>query len=136
MKIEVKKGVAAPIRKHSTDAGIDFHSPEDKQIGPHQQIQFKSGVKVELPKGHVMIIKERSSVAKRGIIIGASVIDEGYRGEITIDLINTSMNPFIIHRGDRIAQGIVIPINYVKIELGIIESDTERGDSGFGSTGK
>ena len=105
-----------------------------------QQVQIDTGVIAEIPEGYVGLLIPRSSLGAKGLrlVNTIGVIDSDYRGEIMAIVENTSDVPFTIDRGERFVQLVVVPCPYMKVEeveLGNL-SETERGDGGFGSTGK
>lgn len=124
-------------RAHDTDAGFDIRSIERIDLPPHQRMTIGTGVAAEIPLGWCAQVNPRSSIAsKHGVIVGACVIDASYRGEIKINLINTSDDTFEIKKGDRIAQLLFLPVLTNVVEVPYSElSDTTRGVAGFGSTG-
>ena len=125
------------------NAGFDFFVPNDWNNGkPYilrigEQINIPSGIKIKLNSDQMMKVDNKSGVAlKRGILVGATIIDAGYRGELKVILLNTGSEKFEIHKGDRIAQLV-----FQRCELPVFsEADTLpesiRGNGGFGSTGK
>ena len=124
------------FHKHYSDAGHDLESVEDvvvpaKEFAP----MIHTGVRVSIPTGYFGLVKERSSMAAKGIFVMGGVIDSGYTGEILVNLANVSGYDYVIKAGDRIAQLIILPCSAV-FELGDVEEDTERGVRGFGSTGR
>lgn len=135
-------GVDAPEYAHEGDAGLDLRISGNGVLIPGQTKVFGTGLYVELPEGTVGLVYARSGLATKYGIAPANkvgVIDSGYRGEIKIALHNHSPYPVQITKGDKVAQLIVTPFIQPKIvcvdELSDL-SDTERGDGGFGSTGK
>ena len=125
-------------RAHDTDAGMDIRSAEDYVLKPNERHLFKTGIYGILPKGTDIKVTPRSGLAlKAGITVANSpgLIDEDYRGEIGVILINHSNDNFIIKNGDRIAQ--LVLTKYEKIEFNESKelSNTDRGEGGFGSTG-
>src|SRR3954452_973534 len=114
--------------------GLDLHANEEVVIPTKQQEVIPTGIAVEIPRGHYLRITPRSRMSKKGIDIGAGVIDPDYRGEIKALLINNSADEIKIQKHDRIAQAILekatVPIIEEVPELG----KTERGEKGFGST--
>jgi len=139
-----------PTRAHQTDAGLDvyycpnsdkkLYNTQDFYIPPKASRLLSTGIKVEIPYGFMLEIKNKSGMAyKRQLLVGACVIDPGYDGEVYINLHNIGAETQVIKAGDKIAQAVMIPI----IHCGIEEVDTDqflnfhsrRGDSGFGSTG-
>ena len=98
-----------------------------------------TGIKIELPSGYEAQVRPRSGMSiKHGITLVNCVgtIDEDYRGEVCVPVINLSKEDFTINNGDRIAQMVISPVT--KAEINIVQklSDTKRGEGGFGSTGK
>jgi len=134
-----------PTRAHVDDAGADLKSSESLTILPNTRACVSTGISIEIipPENLNNQIKYYARIAARSglsirnnIDIGAGVIDMGFRGEIKVVVINNSNVPFIINKGDKIAQLIIelclIPDIIEDVEL----SNTIRGDNGFGSTGK
>jgi dUTP pyrophosphatase len=148
MKIKIKKlreNAKLPVREHSMDAGMDFfYCPEsgkeiNRNIFPNTSAILQTGVKVEVPKGYMLEIKNKGGIAaNRQLIVGSCVVDHGYTGEIFVNLHNIGQDVRSIKPGDKLAQGV-----FVKIETDIVlvESEeiydlpTERGDGKLGSTG-
>ena len=143
MKLSKIRPVKTPTRGTSKSAGIDFYVPEDfekKSMWIGDSIVIPSGIKVKLPKGTAFIGFNKSGVAvKKGLQIGACVIDEDYQGEIHIHLTKVHGEPVSIEPGEKIAQFILMPVYYVKVEIVDIEDlyseISERGEGAFGSTG-
>lgn len=135
MKIKIIKfnNFTKPFRAHHNDAGADVYSPQTVVIGPHETIKIPLGFGIELPDGFMGVIFPRSSYAAKGIVAEHPPIDSGYRGEIHAIITNMTKHNVMINEGDRIGQLIIIPI----IVCDFVESiDDERGELGFGSTGK
>jgi len=137
MKVKLLTDTAvAPQMAHSTDAAFDLYADEEVFIGFGCQALVSTGVAMAIPGNCVGKIESRSSLAsKHGINVGAGVIDSGYRGEVKV-LLQASQFPFTVKKGERIAQLLIIPIERPEIEVVDILDTTDRGDSGFGSTGK
>ena len=137
------KDVKSPVRGHTTDAGIDFFIPNDFEqtaVFPGKDILLESGIKVIVPKGYALVFKEKSGVAtKKKLTAGASVVDSDYRGEIHFHLFNSGKKPQILYPGEKIIQGLIVPISLCRPkEISNEEyekNETERGEGGFGSTG-
>lgn len=135
------RSVKSPDRKHVGDAGIDFYIPEDVTI-EHATASNKIGlgIAIEIPFGYFMAIVLRSSTGANTplrLSNGFGVIDSGYRGEICLLLDNISQyQDILVKRGDRIAQGIILPAQLLDIEEVDTLSSGDRGEGGFGSTGK
>jgi dUTP pyrophosphatase len=129
-----------PERAHFTDAGLDLVAREEVTLLPTEAKGVKMGIKVEIPPGYVGLIFPRSGLAtKKRITLTntVGVIDADYRGEIICHVINNGSFQYTVHRGDRIAQLVVLPCLIGDI-FTVQESDlsnTERGENGFGHTG-
>ena len=139
MELKVKKlhpEAKIPVRKREGDAGLDLYSVEDTVLQPGEWKAIPTGVAVEIPEGYVGIIKDRSGLAlKYALHCLAGVIDENYRGEVKVVIINLGKETVKLEKGSRIAQLLLVP--YLKaepVEVGDL-SDTERGEEGFGSSG-
>lgn len=126
----------APTRAHEYDAGNDLYALEDAVVGPHHVTKIRTGVAVALPEGTVGLIKDRSSLGSKAIHVFAGVIDAGYTGEISVILATISTSNFYIKKGDKIAQLVVSPIVVVNWQETTSLSETDRGEAGFGSSGK
>jgi dUTP pyrophosphatase len=138
-KIQIQKvsvDATLPTRAHADDAGLDLYSLEDVLLEPQQGKVSRTGIALALPPGHVGLIADRSSLAKRGVKTAGGVIDAGYRGEIHIVLWNISSGPIQLKRGERIAQLMILPVaTPAVLEVERLD-ETARGLKGFGSTGK
>ena len=142
MKFAKIKNVKSPTRAHSDDAGIDFYIPDDfspVEMKVGDSICIESGVKVCVPKGYALIGFNKSGVAvKKGLTLGACVIDESYQGEVIINLNKIIGGPITLKGGDKIAQFVLLPINYEMPEEvneeNLFEKESERGSGAFGST--
>ena len=128
-----------PSYSHPGDAGADLSSAEALTIAPGQRATVGTGVSIALPDGYVAFVVPRSGLAaKHGITIVNSpgTVDAGYRGELKVTLLNTdSSQSFDIAVGDRIAQIIVMPVTQARFIPVEKLPASERGESGFGSTG-
>lgn len=126
-----------PSRGSQHAAGYDLSSARDATIGAHARILIPTDLAIAIPEGTYARIAPRSGLAlKKGIDVGAGVVDYDYRGPIGVILFNHGEEEMVIRRGDRIAQLILeqIATPEVKEAQGELPS-TERGGSGFGSTG-
>jgi len=129
-----------PEYQTSGAAAMDLYAAIDKSIilNSLDRALIPTGIKIELPKGYEAQVRARSGLAiKNGITLSNCIgtIDEDYRGEVCVGLINLSKESFTINRGDRIAQMLIAPV--VKAEIILCEelSQTKRNLGGFGSTG-
>lgn len=160
MKYSKIRNVKSPSRGTQQSAGIDFFVPNDWNDGkpltlrPGERVLIPSGIKVNVPTGHALIAFNKSGVAsKKGLIVGACVVDEDYQGEIHINVINTcqlkhnwddtvwtgDLGQVTIEPGEKLVQFILLPVLYANPEETEIENlyseISERGEGGFGSTG-
>jgi len=128
----------APTRAHKTDAGFDLYAAirESITLRPNTQLKIPTGVAVEIPAGYYGRVADRSSVGSNSVHVLGGVIDHGYTGEILVMLNNIGTVPFLINKGDKIAQLVVTAIYTGDLEVVESLGKTERGASGFGSTGK
>jgi len=136
INITLAPGAILPTRGTDGAAGYDLYAIEDVIINCFQFTLVSTGVSMAIPAGHYGRVAPRSGLAvKHGVMVGAGVIDSDYRGEVKVALA-TLNGVYNIKAGDRIAQIIIEPI--VTPELVQVDSldDSERGDGGFGSTGK
>lgn len=137
------KEVKSPTRAHATDAGIDFFVPDDfgeVTLKPGEDVLIDAGIKVIVPEGYALIFKEKSGVAtKKKLTIGASVVDSDYRGNVHLHLFNNGTEDQVITAGEKITQGLVVPISLCELEEiseeKYSEDKTERAEGGFGSSG-
>ncbi len=126
-----------PRRNHPTDAGLDIYAVEYATLRPGVRAVLPTGVHVEIPTGYYAKVEPRSGLAvKYGIDVLAGVIDASYRGEIRVVLISHGDEDFEIKPGDRIAQLVVRRCELWECQQVDELSDTERGEQGFGSSGR
>jgi len=125
-----------PSRAHETDAGYDFYSLETKTLPVGGIHKFRTGIAVACPEGSALLLWDRSGLAaKHGLHRLAGVVDEGYRGEVQIVLVNLGGRSVTLREGDRIAQGILTPVLTPPVLEVEDLDDSDRGSGGFGSTG-
>lgn len=129
-----------PARAHDGDAGLDLYAAEPAHIGPGERWQVGTGIAVEIPPGHAGLVLPRSGLARRhgiSVVNSPGLIDSGYRGEIKVLLISHDpAESFRVEPGDRIAQLLVIASPSVEPVLVESLSESDRGDRGFGSSGR
>lgn len=128
------------VPKYQSDgaSGFDLHSIEDLELKSSEIVAVKTGLAFEIPKGYELQIRPRSGLAiKNGISVlnTPGTIDSDYRGEIMVILVNFSNNAFSIKKGDRIAQAVLSQIFQANLVVSNNLDSTQRGASGFGSTG-
>ena len=129
-----------PRRAHPGDAGLDLCALEDAVLEPGERAMVRTGVAIELPPGHAGLVLPRSGLAARhgiALVNAPGLIDEGYRGELQVLLLNTDREaPFSIAAGDRIAQLVVVAVALPEPLDAAELTEHARGDGGFGSTGR
>lgn len=138
MKIKLLDEKCLPTKAHTWDAGFDLKARENVSVFPQDTEFIPTGVCVEIPVGFVGLLFPRSSISKTPLRMANSVgvIDSGFTGEIKVPLYNTSdVEIRDIDKYERIAQLVIVPLADVSIEIVDELEDTERGNSGFGSTG-
>ena len=128
-----------PRKAHESDAAYDLRAARDLTLAPGSHAAVPTGVRIELPPNYVADVRPRSGLAlKYGVTVlnAPGTIDSGYRGEIPAILINHGSEPFEIHRGDRIAQMLFLRLPECEFIPAPTLSVSDRGESGFGSTGR
>ena len=126
-----------PTRAHEFDAGLDLYSAEDDvYIYPRNSEWFDTGVHIQLPKNTVGFLKSKSGLNVKSGITSEGVIDVGYTGSIVVKLYNHSDKPYLVCKGDKISQLVILPCILPELEVVDSLEDTERGTGGFGSTGR
>lgn len=144
MNIKVKKlkpDATVPTRGSKFAAGADLYSAEDADvvIEPSETKFIGTGLAMEIPEGYVGLVYARSGLAcKRGLAPAnkVGVVDSDYRGEIKVALHNHGKEAQTVEKGERIAQMVIAPYLSVNYEEADALSETERGEGGFGSTGR
>ena len=137
LNIVLDDGAIAPIHAHDTDAGYDLCTPVIAIIPHHQRATVNTGIRIDIPAGYYGRIESKSGLMKDKGITVSGTIDAGYRGPIKVVMFNHSDQDATFKRGDKIAQ-----IVFLKCETPILEEvdtfqgSTDRGENGFGSTGR
>lgn len=131
--------VPVPHYAHPGDAGADVTTRVDVELAPGQRVTVPTGLRIALPDGYVALVHPRSGLAARHgvtIVNAPGTVDAGYRGEISVTLLNTDASATVrLKRGDRIAQLVIQRVEraaFVSVES---LPGTHRGEGGFGSTG-
>jgi len=140
MQLKIKKlhpDAIVPTYAHPGDAGMDLYSVEEVCVLAGKRASIKTGVAFEIPHGYVGLIWEKSGLShKHGLKTFGGVIDAGYRGDITISLINLSDQDYVFEKGHKVAQILIQKVERPEIVEVSELSNTARGEGGFGSTGK
>jgi len=137
VRIKVKKvhpRALLPTKAYPGDLGYDLYALERVVLKPLRPVAVRTGVAVELPDGWGALVKDRSSLALKGIHALGGVIDNGYRGEIRVILVALA-EEVVLEAGSKIAQ--LVPVRTTDWEIVEVEelSDSHRGERGFGSSG-
>ena len=136
MKIMLDENAVCPQRAFPNDAGLDLFSREEQIILPGESAVFDTGVHVELPEGTFGKLESKSGLnVNYDIVSCGGTIDCGYVGSIKVKLYNMGTKPYMVRKGQKIVQMVVIPILRPELELVDHLEETERGSNGFGSTG-
>ena len=152
MKIMLDEGAKMPTRAHEFDAGLDLYTPKFAagpgckytapiynrgygKVGVGQKV-IDTGVHVEIPEGYVGLIKSKSGLMVNNGLLTDGTIDSGYTGSIKVKLFNTSPKDYKFKAGEKIAQLVIVPCLLPELELVDHLEETDRGDGGFGSTGR
>ena len=148
MKIMLDEGAKMPERAHPWDGGLDLHTPDAIMVPETRYSRFfdetsvgsaivDTGVHVEIPEGYVGLIKSKSGLMINHDIVTDGTIDAHYTGPIKVKLFNHSESyDYDVNAGDKIAQLVIVPCLLPELELVDKLEETDRGDNGFGSTGR
>ena len=133
--------VAAPAYQSDFASGLDLVAAiaAEVEIAPGQVVPIATGIRVEIPPGYEGQVRARSGLAARhaiGVPNAPGTIDADYRGEVIVLLVNFGSRPYVVKRGDRIAQLVFAPVARATLHVTSALSATARGDGGFGHTGR
>ena len=138
MKVNVmlENGAFMPEKAYELDAGFDIRTPRDVLINGVASVTIDTGVHIEIPKGYVGFLKSKSGLNVKHNLTGEGVIDSGFTGSIVVKLYNNGYELHNFNKGDKIIQLVILPIPDVELNLVDSLTETERGNNGFGSTGR
>lgn len=136
MNIKVDLGGFEPSRAHATDAGMDLRTPVAVTVPAHGSAVVDTKTHVELPQGCAGLIVSKSGLNVKHGITSAGLVDDGYTGTILVRLYNHSDEDYSFSEGDKVTQLVVMPVRYEPVEIVDSIYGGERGDGGFGSTGR
>lgn len=154
MKIMLDEGAKMPTRAHTWDAGLDLYTPDDVCVSMSKTTPYAfdgfytgnrvyvgtatidTGVHVQIPEGYVGLIKSKSGLNVKHGLTGEGVIDSHYTGSIKVKLYNHTGEDYHFKAGDKIAQLVILKCELPELELVDSLEETDRGDGGFGSTGR
>lgn len=139
LRVALEEGALPPEYRTAGSAGMDVRIAESVELKPHERKLVRTGMKIQVPEGYEGQLRPRSGLAlEHGVTMANSpgTIDSDYRGEVKLILLNTGRHPVRLSKGDRVAQLVICPV--ARAEVVVVEDleDTERGDGGFGSTGR
>ncbi|HEY4493304.1 MAG TPA: dUTP diphosphatase [Candidatus Paceibacterota bacterium] len=140
MEIKVRKlspEAKLPAYSHAGDAGLDLFALENTELEPGVRAQVKTGIALEIPDGHVGLIWDKSGLAQKfGLKTLGGVVDATYRGEVLVGIANISKERYVVEAGHKVAQMLIQKVEQVTVVEVKELTQTNRGQSGFGSTGK
>lgn len=136
MKVALDDNAYMPVRAHKDDAGLDLRSPNNFILKAGKSLEIDSGVHVTIPRGYVGFLMSKSGLNVKYGITSTGVIDAGYTGSIVVKLYNNGSEDVYFERGDKITQLVILPIECPELIQVVALEDTERGNCGFGSTGR
>ncbi|MBM0237710.1 dUTP diphosphatase [Micromonospora sp. ATA32] len=137
--ILVGTSAVLPSAAHESDAGVDLRSAAEVRLEPGNWALVPTGIRLNLPAGHVGLIVPRSGLALReGVTVlnAPGCVDPGYTGQIGVMLINLGLAPYVVLEGDRVAQLLLVPFMRPRWSEVTDLDDSDRGGSGFGSSGR
>ena len=132
------EGAFDPVRAHEADAGLDLKSRDMVVLKPRRGAIFDTGVHINVPKGYALFLKAKSGLNVKYDIVGTGVVDAGYTGPIVVKLYNLGKKKYVINRGDKIIQGVILKVETpaLKKVKDFVSDESDRKDRGFGSSGK
>ena len=136
MEIMLDNGAYMPSRSHETDAGLDLRTPKAVTVPAYGSAIVDTGVHVALPCGCAGLLVSKSGLNVRHDITSTGLIDEGYTGSIVVKLYNHGGEDHEFEAGDKVTQLVVMPVVCESLEQVSAFNPSERGDAGFGSTGR
>lgn len=135
--VVLDEGAKMPTKAHKDDAGFDLYAVADQVIYPGNSAVFNTGVHMAIPEGYAGEVVSRSGLnINYDIICPQGTIDTGYTGPIKVKLYNLGKYNYTVHKGDKIAQLIIVPICRKELGKVSILPETDRGDTGFGASGR
>lgn len=150
--VKVETDGKLPLKAHATDAGFDLYATDDVTIYPGQVQKHPLNIRLKLPKGTWAEIASKSGLGSKGLLVYAGVIDEAYRGVPHVVMSNIFLiervdeegfplmrtEPIVIKKGEKLAQLIMHPYSphYYLQSVDYLDTNTDRGEGGFGSSGK
>ena len=130
------EGAYMPVRAHEPDAGADLFSPVGVTVYPGESVVIDTGVHMAIPYGYCGLLVSKSGLNVKHGILSTGLIDSSYTGSIRVKLYNRGHEAYTVKEGHKVSQIVILPV--LLCDFSQVESldETERGDGGFGSTGK
>lgn len=133
----LNKEAPIPAYGHKGDAAFDLYTAEKTSVAPNERKSIPVGIQMEIPKGYAGLIWDKSGLShNNGIKTLGGVIDAIFRGEVRVGVINLGNEPYVFEKNQKVAQMIIQKVEEVEIEEVEKLTETDRGDKGWGSTGK
>jgi dUTP pyrophosphatase len=137
LQVEIINTLAqVPKKANNSDAAFDLYCPDDCTLEPQGMTLVNLGIKIAIPEGYFGLIRGRSSVESKGAFVQAGVIDSGYRGEVKVLFHNSGPSIIAFGHGHKIAQLLILPVPSITVKQVETLNTTQRGEGGFGSTGR
>lgn len=136
MKIVLDEDAYMPTKAHLDDAGFDLYSPISVVVPKRGYVSIDTGVHIQIPSGMVGFLKSKSGLNVKHSILSEGVIDCGYTGTIVVKLYNHSDIDYKIEKGNKITQIVFLPIPSITLKQVECLENSDRGNNGFGSSGK
>lgn len=137
IKVKLDEGAKMPTRAHDWDAGLDIYARETQTVHARGSVKFDTGVHIALPNGTAGVLMSKSGLNVKHGITSEGLIDAGYTGSIVVKLYNNSDEDYTVYVGEKISQLVILPVVIPDCIFSVADlEETERGDGGFGSTGR
>ena len=138
MKVSIDEGAFIPVKAHAEDGGFDLKSPIDTFVPARGGCVIDTGVRMAIKRGYAGLLVSKSGLNTLKGITSTGLVDSGYTGSIKVKLYNNGFDDYLVRRGDKISQIVIIPIsddNGIEV-VDVLETVSGRGNNGFGSTGR
>lgn len=138
VEVVLDPGALMPNRAHDPDGGADLFCPDGMElvIEPGKSVEIDTGVHMAIPVGYAGLLVSKSGLNVKHGILSTGLVDAGYTGSIRVKLYNHGHEAYTVREGDKISQIVILPVLLCGFEQVESLEETERGDGGFGSTGK
>lgn len=136
LNLKLDDGAKKPTKAHEADAGFDLYCKEDVEVKAGSSSLIDTGVHIDIPQGMVGFLKSKSGLNVKHNLLGEGVIDSGYTGPIIVKLYNHGKENYLFKAGDKVSQIVFLPIPPIVLREKAQLRSSERGDNGFGSSGR